>query len=223
MHVGEIGPHQDRRFHHADEDIDGGAGSQRPADADGSAQDEGHAGDHALQQTPMEQQRRQRANHEDHRKDAEGQRQGRALAVELEGKGAAADIAEDKAGARLGGAVERAHPLREEGHRARRRWNFQQQHGERRLQGDAGDDDARGNGATVLAEEGGEAEQGDEGETAVKQMHGGAREYEAAVEAALLRNSTQLPRVKLETNLGDGHLDSGAKPGIGRRLPGERR
>ena len=53
-HGRQVRPHDQRRFHHADEDVRRRADAERPADAERAPQHEGKGGDDLLHQAKIE-------------------------------------------------------------------------------------------------------------------------------------------------------------------------
>ena len=76
----QIGPDQQRRLDMPDKDMHRRAEAERPADPDRAPQHPGEGLHDALQHAPVEQQRRQRADHQHHRQRAEGEDIGRCRA-----------------------------------------------------------------------------------------------------------------------------------------------
>jgi hypothetical protein len=102
----EIGADEDRAFDLAHEDGGGGGQGRRAAQAQRLLEDEAEALGHPLQDLPVPQQRRQRADHQDHRHDAEGEDEARARIADRERLVAARQEAEHEGGAGLGGAAQ---------------------------------------------------------------------------------------------------------------------
>ena len=99
----QIGPDEQRRFHHAEEDVGGGGEADRAADAERALQQPRHAAHDRRQDAPVEQQRRQHAHHQNDRQRLERQDEIRAGRLEVERQRAAAEIAEHEGGAGAGG------------------------------------------------------------------------------------------------------------------------
>jgi hypothetical protein len=121
-HLRQIRPNEQRRFHHAEENVGGGGQAHRAADAERALQQPGHAAHDRRQHAPVEQQRRQHAHDQHDRQRLERQDEIRAGRFEVERQRAAADIAEHKgaAGARGGGdgadrVVDGAEGVRDDG------------------------------------------------------------------------------------------------------------
>ena len=171
LHFCEIGSDEDGRLDHADEKIDRRARAERAADADGPAQHEGHAADDFLHHAPVEQQGGQGADHENEREDLEGEDERRAFRNGVEGQGRSAQIAEYEGCPCFRRAVDGADAAGERRHEGACGRKFQQQHGKRDLQRDAGRHGAPGHGAPILGEKEGEAKQAGEGEKPVQNMH----------------------------------------------------
>ena len=129
----QIGPDQQRRLDMPDKDMHRRAEPERPADPDRAPQHPGESLHDALQHAPVEQERRQRADHQHHRQRAEREDIGRAGPALGERQFAAAEIAEDKPGAGLGRLLDRLDRVRQQQKRRRGRRKFQEQQRQRRL------------------------------------------------------------------------------------------
>lgn len=152
-HAGQIGPDQQRRLGHADEDIGGGAQPQRSARAQGAAQQPGESAHQQRQDAPVKEQGRERADDQDQRQGAEGEHEAVMGIERLEGRGGPAEIAEDQLGAGLGGLLHRQHqPVQAQKERLDR-WQFQQRQRQQKLECESRDDEARTHGAAVLAQQ----------------------------------------------------------------------
>ena len=104
----QIGPDEQRRFHHAEEDVGGGGKPDRAADAERALQQPRHAAHDRRQHAPVEQQRRQHAHHQHDRQRLKRQDEIRAGRLQVEGQRAAAEIAEHEGGAGARGGRDRA-------------------------------------------------------------------------------------------------------------------
>ena len=167
----EIGPHQQRRLDHADEDVHGGADPERPADAGRLAQDPGEAGDDALQNAPVEQQRGERADRQDQRKGAKGENEARPRMGFGKRQRAAAEIAEDEGRPGIGGLLQRFDGRGEPEDEGDDRWRVEEQQSQGELQRHAGHDDADRHGPPVLAERKGQREKQNQAAEAMQNRH----------------------------------------------------
>jgi hypothetical protein len=134
----EVRPDEQRRFHHAEENIGGGGQADRAAHAHGPLQRPREAAYHRRQDAPVEQQRGQHAHHQHDRQGLEGEHESRARRGQRERQRPAADVTELERGAglrRLGDGIDRAVDQRE-GASDRRHFEQQQgsddRHGQRR-------------------------------------------------------------------------------------------
>ena len=105
--LGEVGPDEQRRFHHAQEHIGSGRQPDRAADPKGAAEQPGQAAHDRRQDAPVEQQRGQHAHHQHDRQRLQGQDEGGIGIGDVERQRAAAEIAEHKACAGPGRAGDR--------------------------------------------------------------------------------------------------------------------
>jgi hypothetical protein len=124
----EIGPDEQRRFHHADENIGGGRQADRAADAQRALQRPRKAAHDRRQDAPVEQQRGQHAHHQNQRQRLESEDEFAAGIFWIERQRTAAEIAEHEAGTCTGcggDGVDRAIGSGETG--AQRR-DFEKQH-----------------------------------------------------------------------------------------------
>ena len=99
----QIRPDEQRRFHHAEEDVGGGRQAHCAADAERALQQPGHPAHDRRQHAPVEQQRGQDAHHEHDRQCLERQNEIGAGSPEIEWQRAAAEIAEHEGSAGTGG------------------------------------------------------------------------------------------------------------------------
>jgi hypothetical protein len=90
----------------ADEHVRGGGQADDAAHAHRLLEQEGDDPDDEGQHPPVEEQRRERAHHQDQRQRAEREHEGRVRVGDLERRRPAAEVAEDEAGARLGRLLE---------------------------------------------------------------------------------------------------------------------
>ena len=121
-HGGEIGPHQQRRLHHADKDVGRRRRADRPGNAERPSQRPADSMHDARQHAPMVEQLGQRADHQDQRQrvKCEDERIGRLH--RFEGRRRAGKIAEHQPHARAGRRLQRAdqsrRPIEGDAHRA---------------------------------------------------------------------------------------------------------
>jgi hypothetical protein len=106
-HGFEIGAHQQRRFDHADENMDGGAKAKRAADAERSPQRKGDRADDFLQNAKIEQEGGERADDQHQRQSAKGENEARVRLRLRKWRRAAAEIAENEGRAGVGGLLQR--------------------------------------------------------------------------------------------------------------------
>jgi hypothetical protein len=102
----QIGADQERRFDMTDKDVNRGTEAERPADPDRAPQHPGKGLYDALQDTPIEQQRGKRADHQHQRQRAKGEDKAGPRLGFGKRQLAAAEIAEDKTGPGLGGVLQ---------------------------------------------------------------------------------------------------------------------
>ncbi len=93
-HARQIGADQERRLDHADENVGGGGGAERPADAERLLQRPGEGTDHPLQDAPVIEQPRQHAHQEDQWQGLEGENEPVLRRVERKGRRTPGEIAE---------------------------------------------------------------------------------------------------------------------------------
>ncbi len=99
----EIGTDEQRRLHHAEKDVSGGRQPDRAADPERAFEQKGEAAHDRRQDAPVEQQRGEHAHEQHDRQRLQRQHEFRTRHLELEGKLAAAEIAEHEGGAGLAG------------------------------------------------------------------------------------------------------------------------
>ena len=167
----EIGPDEQRRFHHAEKDVGRGGQPDRAADAERAFQQPRHAAHHRRQDFPVEQQRGQHAHDQHHRQRLKRQDEIRARRLQVERQRAAAEIAEHEGGAGARGCGNRADRVVDGAEGVRDERQFCQRH-----RGEKGDGKAdRGlpqrYRAAVLAERPGDAEQREHAERRLQLKH----------------------------------------------------
>ena len=133
----QIRPDEQRRFHHAEEDVGGGGQPDRAADAERAFQQPGEAAHDRRQDAPVEQQRGQHAHHQHDRQRLECQDEFGARRFQVERQRAAAEIAEHERGARARRRGNRADGVVDGAEGVRDERQFDQRHG-----GEKGDDEA---------------------------------------------------------------------------------
>ena len=106
-HGGEVGAHQQRRLHHADEDVGRRRRADRAGDAERALQHPADAVHDHLQHAPVIEQPRQRADHQDQRQGLEGQDEAGLGPHGLERRRPAGEIAEHQPHAGIGGGLQR--------------------------------------------------------------------------------------------------------------------
>ena len=170
----QIGAHEQRRLHHADEDVGDRAQRQGAADAHGLAQQVGERAHDKRQHPPVKQQRRERADQQHQRQGAKGEDEARAAAALGVWQVAAAEVTEDERGAGAGRLLEREQQVVQADEHPLERRHPQQRRGERELQRHAGEQDAPRRPRAVLAEDPGQREQHEDTEGALQDRgHGG--------------------------------------------------
>jgi hypothetical protein len=158
-HAQQVGADQQRRLDMADKDVHRRAEAERPADPDGAPQHPGKSLHDQLQDAPVEQQRRQGADHQHHRQRLEREdKAGTRLGLDKR-QIAPAEIAENKAGASVGRLLQRLDALVQQQEHGRCRREFEKQQGEAELQQHAGDDDPPRHAKPVLADRPGDEQQ----------------------------------------------------------------
>ena len=167
----EIGPDEQRRFHHAEKDVGRRRQPDRAADAERALQQPRHAAHHRRQDFPVEQQRGQHAHDQHHRQRLKRQDEIRARRLEVERQRAAAEIAEHEGSAGAGSCGNSPDRVVDGAEGVRDQRQFCQ-----RQRGDEGDGKADGSlpqrhRAAVLAECPGDAEQREHAERRLQLKH----------------------------------------------------
>ena len=134
LHAHQIRADQQRRLDMADKDCTAAPRPSGPPMPDDAAQHPGEGADDALQYAPIEQQGRQRADHQHQRQCAESEDKAGARLDFGEGRRAAAEIAEDEAGAGVGRLLQRLNRVVEQQECRRGGRKFEQQQRQRELQ-----------------------------------------------------------------------------------------
>jgi uncharacterized Zn finger protein (UPF0148 family) len=153
---------------HADEDVGGGGQPHCPADSQGLLEDSGDRPHDGRQHPPVEQQRGQRADHQDQGQRAKRQHEARGARPFLERLRAAAEKSEDEAGALLRRLLQRREQVIETEKQVPEQRDPEEQRSERELQQRAGNHDAPRHRAPVFGHQPGDRADGDEAEGALQ-------------------------------------------------------
>ena len=157
----QVGPDQQRRLHHAEKDIGGGADTQGPADTEAATEHPGKPPHHHRQDAPVKQQRRKGTHHQHQGQAAKGENIAVLRAAEVEGGGAATEVAEHQAGAGAGGFLQGQHQAVEHREEALRLGQFDQQQGDKHLQDNAANHHPDRRPAALAAQPAQQQEQGE--------------------------------------------------------------
>ncbi len=166
----EVGPDQQRRLHHAQENIGRRAESDGAPDAHGFLEQPGKGPDHERQDFPVEEKRREGAHDQDQRQRLEGKNKGRSGIGFRKGQLPASQIAEGEGCPRGRGIRENVDPLVEQDKKIPEEGDFEQDQRQRELDDKTGDDDGIADGTSVFADQPGDARQEDDSDNAL-QVH----------------------------------------------------
>ncbi len=155
----QVGTNEQRRFHHAEENIGGGGEPDRAADSERAFERDGQATHDRRQDAPVEKECGQYAHHEHDRQRLERQNEFGARRFQFEWQCTAAEIAEYEGGARARGGSDRTHGVVDRAEHPRRARQFDQHGGRRKRDRKSDRRLPQRNGPAIFAQCPGEREQ----------------------------------------------------------------
>jgi len=168
----EIGTDQERALDHPDEHGGGGGEPHRAAEPHAPLQQERKAPRHPAEHAPVPEQRRKRRHDEDERQRLEAEHEGARGILDLEGRGPAADIAEDEARAGARRRRQRIDRIVEREKAGLRDGDFEKQKRNRDLERDSDGNLPQRKSRPFFADEPGKADEDAKAQGALQGMEG---------------------------------------------------